>query len=196
MYPQNYLNYDDIELIELYRAGNEIAGTVLIGRYVNMINHRCWNININGFDTDDIKQEAYMGLFNAIRTFNIQRGVSFSAYANICIKNSIKNVLASSFTNKAVLNSSAISLDDIDEDLKPIDDNANPEAFLIEKEALDSINNKIDTALTAMEKRTLLLYLGGLNYTQISNIINLSTKSVDNALWRARKKLKEVLSQN
>ena len=46
--------------------------------------------------------------------------------------------------------------------------------------------------LSGLEQETLSLYLSGLSYEEIAAQLNLSTKAVDNALQRVRRKLREV----
>ena len=49
--------------------------------------------------------------------------------------------------------------------------------------------------LTKLEKQTLALYLQGLSYQQIAQIIDCKPKSVDNAIQRVKKKLDERMKK-
>ena len=49
--------------------------------------------------------------------------------------------------------------------------------------------------LSDFEKRTLLLYLRGKTYYEISGIVGKSEKSIDNALQRVKKKIEKYLEQ-
>ena len=49
--------------------------------------------------------------------------------------------------------------------------------------------------LSDFEKRTLLLYLRGKTYYEISGIVGKSEKSIDNALQRVKKKIEKYLEE-
>ena len=49
----------------------------------------------------------------------------------------------------------------------------------------------LDREATRLEKQALMLYLGGLTYRQISVALETSEKSVDNAIFRAKRKLRK-----
>ena len=51
---------------------------------------------------------------------------------------------------------------------------------------------KAKNLLSGLEQETLSLYLSGLSYEEIATQLNLSTKAVDNALQRVRRKLREA----
>jgi len=46
--------------------------------------------------------------------------------------------------------------------------------------------------LSALEEKVLRLYLAGYSYSQIADAVNSSEKTVDNALCRAKNKLRDV----
>lgn len=184
----------DLELITLYREGNQEACTALLARYANYINRRVATVGVAGSDRDDLRQEAYMGLCNAIRTYDPDKGVSFQSYAGACIGNSLKNLFAAASTQKAKLHSQMVSIEDIQEiDLRG-KDNANPEHILLDREACDELETLMETVLSDFERAVLFAYLSGCGYTEIAARLDSSPKSVDNALQRARRKLKAVLN--
>ena len=49
---------------------------------------------------------------------------------------------------------------------------------------------KIKTLLSGLEQETLTLYLSGLSYEEMAQRLHCSTKAVDNALQRVRRKLR------
>ena len=184
----------DVELLNLYTAGNQDAVTVLIARYASLINKIVSNYHIDGADNDDIKQEAYMGLFNAIRSYNPGRCASFNTYANHCIANKLKNLFASASTHKAKIYKNSISIDEI-EDYKISEKKlTNPEAIFIQNEGYESLLKLTNSVLSDFERNVMFLYLSGCDYSIIATKLNSSPKSVDNALQRARRKLKAVFN--
>ena len=185
---------DDLTLITRYRAGDEAACTVLLARYANLINRRIANIGISGEDNDDLRQEAYMGLMGAIRSYDPQKGGSFSGYAAACIGNSMKNLFAAASTQKAKLYRQTVPIDDIENETLAYQGNLDPESIFLNKEACGELKRLMDELLSGFEKDVLFSYLSGCDYKDIAARLHSSQKSVDNALQRARRKLKAVLN--
>ena len=50
---------------------------------------------------------------------------------------------------------------------------------------------KIKTLLSGLEQETLTLYLSGHSYDEIAKLLHCTTKAVDNALQRVRRKLRD-----
>ena len=67
----------------------------------------------------------------------------------------------------------------------------NPETLIIEQESSRLLARLIRDRLSELEMKVLRLYLHGNSYTEIAKRLSTSTKSVDNALQRIRKKLAE-----
>ena len=56
-----------------------------------------------------------------------------------------------------------------------------------------SLNSEISSALSPKEIRVFGLYLDGLSYKEIAEKLDVTEKSVDNAMFRIRKKLKDIV---
>lgn len=106
----------------------------------------------------------------------------------------MKNVFASAQAKKAKLSSDALSIDKFEEFDIPDKENVNPEFLIIQNESYDSLISLIGKSLSNLEKEVLFSYLEGLNYEKIAKKLSVSEKTVDNALQRARRKLKSVLN--
>ena len=189
-----YSSYTDEQLVECYRNGDINACSEIISRYTGLINHRSSGVKISCGDIDDIKQEAYMGLLSAIRTYVYNDEIKFCVYAKICIANAIKNVLSKSTTKKAILNRNALSEENFLLQNIQYDYNT-PETYYIDKESYDTLLKKIEQSLSAFERDVLFSYLKGLSYEETAKEKNITVKSVNNGLQRARKKLKAVLRE-
>ena len=67
-----------------------------------------------------------------------------------------------------------------------------PESILIEKEDLKNLKENIKLELSNMEYAVLQLFLEGKSYSEISKQMQITEKSVDNALARIRKKIAAI----
>ena len=72
---------------------------------------------------------------------------------------------------------------------------SDPEEALIGRESYEAIARDIENALSRLEREALALYLHGLSYQQIASAMGRSTKCVDNAIQRVKKKLEERLRE-
>ncbi len=126
---------------------------------------------------DDLKQEVTMAFYRALMSFDPeQEGVSFGLYAKICIRNRLVSLLRRHHTEiKRKLS----------QDRKPIP--VAESVTGIDREALISL---AEERLTAYEKTVFFLYIDGRSYRDIASSLGVSEKSVDNALFRAKKKLR------
>ena len=84
-----------------------------------------------------------------------------------------------------------------DELLIPIEDAGilyaqSPESILIEKEDLKNLEENIKLELSSRENAVLQLFLEGKSYSEISKQMQITEKSVDNALARIRKKIAAI----
>ena len=72
---------------------------------------------------------------------------------------------------------------------------SDPEEALIGRESYEAVARDIENALSKLEREALSLYLQGLSYQQIAAAMGRSTKCVDNAIQRVKKKLEERLRE-
>ena len=68
---------------------------------------------------------------------------------------------------------------------------SDPEEMLIGQENMEAMARDIQEKLSPLEKQVLGLYLKGLSYQQIGQLLQKPPKSIDNAIQRVKKKLEE-----
>ncbi len=186
----------DEELISLIRCGDTIAMNVLLERYRTTVKQISHNLFLTNGDQEDLVQEGMLGVFSAINSYN---GDSlFKTYVSTCIKRRIFSAIRSSksYKNKPLEYYLSLSVDSNNENDIKIAVNGgilDPEAQIIEEEAYDELSKKLHDVLSKKEEQVLLLYLDGYSYGEISERLNVSSKSVDNAIQRARKKIELLI---
>lgn len=72
--------------------------------------------------------------------------------------------------------------------------NINPEEKVISQETAEEIHQQIHISLSILEHKVLLMYLNGYSYKEIAAKLNTGEKTIDNALVRVRKKIKDIKS--
>ena len=197
---ENFSNLSDEKLVELSLLNNHDATAILIERYKGMVKSRAHTYFIVGADNDDIIQEGMIGLFKAIKCYDINKDSSFKTFADICIKRQIITAVKASNRQKHIPLNSSLSFDmqlyeeDSDKDIYDIIDvntGQNPEEIFIKEEELKDMRDKIELLLSGFERRVLKLYLSGRSYQEIGYLVDKSEKSIDNALQRVKRKLDE-----
>lgn len=170
------------ELVTLCRKNDRAALYELIVRFAPSIRKRAESFA--GGAHDDLAQEGFLALLISVRSYSEERGASFSTYANLCVRNRMINVFKSSGTDHDELPD--------DPDI-PDETAADPENTVVEQAALDELYGKISAALSKHEFSVFRLYIAGKSYQDIAEALGVSEKSVDNAVQRMKRKLRDVL---
>jgi len=76
---------DDEQLIALCRIGDDEAYSVLVARYLFTVRNRASVYNNSGIDFEDLVQEGFIGLLNAVKCYESNFDTSFSTFAYLCI---------------------------------------------------------------------------------------------------------------
>ncbi|MBQ4167528.1 MAG: RNA polymerase sporulation sigma factor SigH [Clostridia bacterium] len=194
---------EDEQLAVLAKAGDATASDELYHRYKNIVRGKARPYFLVGADRDDLIQEGMIGLFKAIRDFSDEKNSAFRPFAEICITRQILTAIKQATRNKhKPLNSydslyesvyddgSEKQLMDMIESRTALD----PEELYIKQELHESLMQTVEKSLTEYERAVLDGFLDGRSYSEIAAELGHSTKSVDNALQRIRKKLEKELA--
>jgi len=201
-----YFDPNEIELVRLAQIGDENAIDKIIGKYKGLIICFLKRYFIPGADSNDTIQEGLIGLFYAIRDFDLSKKTPFSTFAELCIERYIIAAVKKAMRRKHGPLNTYISLS------KPIgteekqtslsgaiaDKNQiNPEDLFIQLEVREELNQKLRQGLSELEELVLDLYLEGKSYEEIFRVISLSIKinspkAIDNAMQRVKGKIRKV----
>ena len=199
---QGYQEMPDDDIVLLAQKGDNEALLFILKKYKSFVKGRARSYFLIGADREDIIQEGMIGLYKAIRDFKADKQVTFRAFAEICITRQIITAVKAATRQKHVPLNSYISLNKpvYEEntnqtffDIFTMDPQANPEDMVIDQEAYNNIELKINKILSPFEMKVLNMYLEGKNYHQMSVDLNRDHKSIDNALQRIKKKLERAL---
>ena len=185
------ISYDD--LAGLVQKGEQNAFIELASYFEGVIRAVVSTCDVDNEEKEDLYQEGLLGLYKAALTYKASMSASFPTFARICIKHSIISALRIYYSKKNYPIRSSLSLDSdggSDEDIQGLGPISDPEAALIEQEDYRSLLNVIDVSLSELERKVLYLFIQGMSYGEISLRLQISTKSVGNAIQRIRGKLK------
>ncbi len=196
-----YTQMTDEKLIENIKNDDHVALNCLMERYNDIVNMKANKFFMVGAEKEDIVQEGMIGLYKAVKSYDIEKQNSFRTFANMCIERQLITAVKNSNRQKHIPLNSSVSLnaaayednEDVDKidvlDIKALDD---PSEIIAEREYFESMENKIKEALSEFELQVLHEYEKGKSYADIAIKLNAKVKSVDTAIQRIRKKANKI----
>ena len=183
-------------LIIKVRSGNQNAFEELLGIYSHLVTsfvNKFKAKNLSEHDAEDFKQELILVLYNSSLAYDFEQDeVSFGLYTKICMNNAFVSQLRKLNRREPSLN--VLEYDDSIECM--IDTQRSPESELIEREKLSEINKKIESILSEFENKVWNLYVAGHSTKEIAKATGKNSKSIDNAIYRMRNKLKPIFEKS
>lgn len=183
-------NLNDDFLVSLSKGGDNAALTELLNRYSDKVLSKAGSYkSLVGIESDDLYQEGMLGLLSAVYAYIPERNTSFSTFSDILVTRKMLSALKSANSKKNLPLREYVSIEDALDLFSTV---PTPEEALISGEEMEDINRFIENGLSKTERKVLKLFLHGLSYCEIAEILDCGEKSVDNALQRIRRKFREL----
>lgn len=199
----SYASKPDETVVLLAQEGDVGATEYILDKYKSLVKARARAYFLIGADREDIIQEGMIGLYKAMRDFKADKQSNFSAFADLCATRQIVTAIKTATRLKHTPLNNYVSLNKPvyeDESEKTLIDLvsetivSDPEQIIINEESFEHISKEIFKYLSKFEQDVLQLYLDGKSYQEISGELNRTSKSIDNALQRIKKKLETQLA--
>lgn len=156
----------------------------LISRYMKMVFSRARAYSDTA-DYEELVSDGMEGLLSAVRSYDDEKG-EFAAFAAVCVENRLRNTAKRTAKRTSMLDmSDPERLNDI------VDPAPTPEEIVIARENSNEMLERIESVLTPLELQCIRGAAMGLSYDEIAAYMNIGRKNVDNALSRARAKLRK-----
>ena len=201
---KKYENIPDEQLIRRLREGETAITDFIMDKYKFMVKKRARAMYLLGGENEDLIQEGMIGLFKAVRDYDVEQDASFSSFAELCVSRQMYTAIKLSQRQKHMPLNSYVSLyekgSEVEEGKQtPLIDQLqstkenNPEELFLGKEYFVTLEQKLRERLSDLENRVLYLHLMGEDYRSIATLLEKSPKSIDNALQRIRQKMRTIL---
>lgn len=184
-------NIEINNLIDLVISGNSDAFSALVEKYNPMLKkilNSYTTEDMSKEDVEDLSQEELIAFYRAIINFDReQENVEFGLYAKICVTNSMISYkrAAAKKSNEALIG---------DEEINSIHDpDGEVPRFFEMQESERELGEQIEKSLSQYENEVWSYYVNGYSSREIALKLNSSEKSIDNAIFRIRRKLKTLL---
>jgi len=199
------VDQSDDDLAARFQAGDHDALAVLFERYRRFARAKTRGYFLMGADSEDVEQEAMIGLYKAARDFRPDRQASFRAFAELCITRQVITAVKTATRRKHQPLNSYVSISGVRggddpgersvEDLLHDHNEADPADEVVSRERLAAMRQSMTDMLSGLEVDVLHLYVEGKTYQEIGEYLGRHAKSIDNALQRIRRKLDTHLQQ-
>ena len=187
----------DEVLLRRIAAGDDMALEELFQKYSTVVKICARPYFLAGGDGEDLIQEGMFGLLSAVRTYNPEKDVRFRTYAEHCIRRRLYSAIrsASSFKHSPLNNHIPLEFPALDENnTQGTYFLRDPEELLIARERVGELRHRLINRLSSLERKVLVLYLEGMKYEDMAAELHITSKSVDNAVQRIRRKLAELVN--
>ena len=191
---------DEAKMLELYTAvlqGDQSVVNAIVDGWLMRVIHMAGMYDDVPVNMEDLIQEGMIGLFKAVTSYQEEKNTSFSTFAYLCVQRQIYTTITAFNRKKHIPLNTAISLFEqknqeeelsLDEILETPEET--PEEMMLRKEELNDYYKMLDQNLSKFEKQVMYHYLNGETYTTIAKKLGKSDKSIDNAIQRIRRKIR------
>jgi len=191
----NSIDADAINtLVIAARNGDDAAYTRLLESYEPLIisivkNALSFLPPGEGECAEEFRQEADIKFYEAILSYNTeQNNTSFGLYAKICLKNKMISLLRSYYARRRVAGGDIPGENGSDTMTAP-----DPCELVAGEEEAKILLEKAESILSPLEKSIFSLYTDGKKPHEIASELSVTQKSVENAIYRIKKKLRKIL---
>ena len=180
------------ELILRAQAGDDSAFAALKDIYRPLIeasSKRFTSDAMTEQDGEDLYQEALVHFCNSVCSYNCDAdGVEFGLYAKICIENGLVSFV------RVYNRQNRLRAVSLEERADPIFiDGGDVLSSIVERERTAMLVRQINKQLSGLENKVWWMYVSGSSVSAIAKELQIENKSVSNAIYRIRKKLKSAL---
>ena len=179
----------NVARINAAKAGDESAFEALLEAYeplIDTMSRSFANVAEDPECYEDLRQEACIAFYRAVQSYDVtQAEVSFGLYAKLCVRNRLITYVRKLRRRESVL--------PLEERIKVEEDVA---AGVVAEEAYMELYRRIEAVLSPYESRVWWLYLSGQTTGTIAAQLGKDERSVQNAVYRIRKKLRAELHSN
>jgi len=170
-------SFTDEEAAVQARTGNLDMEDFLLQKYVYVVQSVAKPYFLQGAEKEDILQEGFIGLLDAIHSFSPEKDCSFKSFARMCIMRQIISAVKSYSRQKHIPLNGSVSFQNVNcaENESncgfELQDCITPavDEYLISKEWLLNIHNYIDQKLSPFEKEVFKSYVEGKSYQEIAD---------------------------
>lgn len=171
------------QIIQHLQAGDESAFEHIREQYAALLFSMVSGAMSKEADAEfeDLMQEATLALYHAALKFDLsQDQVTFGLFAKICIHNRLVSALRKQHRQSRT-----------PAEPKQILTPSQRKSVRRAQMEVGELSDLVDTLFSDFEKSVYRLYIAGYSASEIANQLGRTDKSIDNAIYRVRRKIKQ-----
>ena len=180
------------DLILKARQSDQESFNELLRRYMPLIDSLVSKFGADELlcrQIDDVRQEAMLAFYNTVLEYDMEQNeVEFGLYAKMWITFSLRTL-----REKQKKRQRELLLDTVANDYY-VCDSEDPTGKILEEERINALYKIIKAVLSDFEFKVWQLYMSGRSAKEIGATVGKDVRSVNNTIYRARKKLREHCS--
>ena len=188
--PASISKISDEVLVARAQSGCEKSMNQVVHGYERLVHKMSQRFFLPGGDRQDVIQEAMVGLAHAIRTFDTAFDRKFFDYAVMCIRNSLVRAIRGANRKKQQILNQAGEMTE----LTPVPTTRGVDEVVVARLDLQETLELLARKLSPLEIQVLRKRLAGEMAEEMAVGLKLSVKQIENALFRARQKSRELLA--
>lgn len=171
------------EILNGVKNGEQSSFDRLRSKYAPLISKEVFSFSQSGAGSEnELREEAERALLSAAVSFDETKNIAFGYYAKICIRNALITVRRAVISKEKRLNK-----------IDPVPGKRRKRSFeAFDGLSRDEIMEKISAVLSPYERRVFLMSLDGKKAHEIAAIVGNDEKSVNNAIFRSRQKIRNM----
>ena len=178
-------------LVKEAQKGSEEALESLLGRYGYLVRRLVRRFFLPGQEREDVAQEGLIGLLQGIRCYDSSLDPSLENHLARCVRNQIVAALRKARRQRQRVLTEASSLDEGERDSpRVVSMDLDPERVVVTRLALEQALQDTLENLSEHERQILWASALGFSHREITSATGLSSKQVENSLYRARTKIR------
>lgn len=188
---ENSSNKEELlRLLQSAKQNSSDAFDRLLSMFQPLIRSLVQEFSASADDEQDLTQEATIAFYRAIRDYKFSaESAGFARFAKICITHRLIDCQRKFASARK---SEILSDDDPSDNLS--DEMQNPARLVLEEENYLALCQKIRLLLSKEENEIWTLHFAGYKASEIAGMIGKNQKSVENALFRVRRKLRKAFT--
>lgn len=203
MISEDIKNTNDSELLMLFYDNDETAKNILYLKYKFIIDILIKKyktaIHTLKIDEQEVYSEAAVGFSDALNNYKENKNTSLGTFITLVVERRIKVLLRKYNQEKYKSLKESLSLDNpLDNEGHTyvdllVDESIEPLKNLTENEDYNLLIHKIKNSLSKVEYEIFELLIRDFGWKDISEILNLEPKQVDNGRERIKRKIRKLL---
>ncbi len=195
------MEYSEDYLLMLVHEKSEEAESQMYKQFEKIVKYKAYKYKYYGsklgLEFNDLIQEGYIGLSQSINDYSSVSTASFSTFASLCIEREIQNAITKASRKKHLYLNESSSIDETTKNgvnvIEVLSNNEDsPECKVINKICEEEDYKLMLENLTKLEKDVFELKYQGYSYLEIAEILHKNPKTIDNALQRIKRKVRQL----